>query len=404
MDIPALPPHLRGWTGQDVPHAVQERLLFLWQAAIQALPTPEGSIGAVAPSSSSSSSSSSCSAYSSSEVVASHRLSRAFVQCAGQHKVELPAEVTAWMCSRCSVLLVPALTCRLRLRQRGRHSKVNARQGQEGGGVGGAGGVGNAGIVGPLRNQLVTHCGVCGHSWRAAGFPRKKRGPELTLQSMNPQARAGAGAGAGGKTGGLGKSQSLSQLNLSAGTGTALGLASNPFSRSSSPGAGLGQTQSQSQSNSASSTPTGKRFSFLGSKQGQGQGQGSKLGAGGRGLGPSFSAPSLMRRRDSAPARLHEGGGSGDSGGDGGGSEGGSGGGSGGAVGEDFISLSAFSPSRGSSSAQRGSGSGSVKRQWGTGSAPAPASAPASGSAGGRLNLLDLERLSKKQKKQQRRG
>jgi RNase P subunit RPR2 len=67
-----------------------------------------------------------------------HRLSKSFVDVAREHKVDLPMNVTEKLCGFCSVVLIPSLTCQVRLRSRSRRSKVN-RVGKE-----------------HLKNQLVS--------------------------------------------------------------------------------------------------------------------------------------------------------------------------------------------------------------------------------------------------------
>jgi RNase P subunit RPR2 len=119
MDYQPLPA-LRTKLNKDVPPTVVEHLNYLWKAATFVLP-------------------------SSASIPAMHRLSKSFVDIVREHKVDLPTNVTEKLCGFCSVVLIPSLTCQVRLRSRSRRSKVN-RVGKE-----------------HLKNQLVrsyVHCRV----------------------------------------------------------------------------------------------------------------------------------------------------------------------------------------------------------------------------------------------------
>lgn len=110
MEVLALPYPLRTKTNQEVPGAVQDRLAYLWRASSCALNARiEGESSEPLESLSAS----------------SHRLSKSFIEAARAHKVDLPLQITERLCGHCSVILIPSVTCQVRLRARSRRSKVN---------------------------------------------------------------------------------------------------------------------------------------------------------------------------------------------------------------------------------------------------------------------------------------
>ena len=128
MEVIALPYPLRTKTNQEVPSAVQDRLAYLWRASSCALNSRiEGE--SVDPLETISAS--------------SHRLSKSFIEAARVHKVDLPLQVTERLCGYCSVMLIPSVTCQIRLRPRSRRSKVN-----------------KTGSKDKLKNQLVIYINV----------------------------------------------------------------------------------------------------------------------------------------------------------------------------------------------------------------------------------------------------
>lgn len=110
MEVLPLPYPLRTKTNQEIPSAIQERLAYLWRASSCALNARiEGETSEALETISAS----------------SHRLSKSFIEAARAHKVDLPVQITERLCSHCSVLLIPSVTCQVRLRVRSRRSKVN---------------------------------------------------------------------------------------------------------------------------------------------------------------------------------------------------------------------------------------------------------------------------------------
>lgn len=110
MEVLTLPYPLRTKTNQDIPSAVQDRLAYLWRAsscALNARIDGESSEPLECISAS------------------SHRLSKSFMEAARAHKVDLPVQITERLCGHCSVILIPSVTCQVRLRSRSRRSKVN---------------------------------------------------------------------------------------------------------------------------------------------------------------------------------------------------------------------------------------------------------------------------------------
>ena len=102
----------------------------------------------------------------------SHSLCLQFVQLAGKHSVALPAQVKERICSVCSAVQLPSLTCTVRVRPRSLRSRVNRKQ--------------DAALPmnsnnnfaadaqkRRLKNEVVRHCLMCGHSSRSLGAPRK---------------------------------------------------------------------------------------------------------------------------------------------------------------------------------------------------------------------------------------
>lgn len=105
-----MPYPLRTKTNQEVPSAIQERLAYLWRASSCALNARiEGESSEPLETVSAS----------------SHRLSKSFIDAARAHKVDLPVQITERLCGHCSVILIPSVTCQVRLRARSRRSKVN---------------------------------------------------------------------------------------------------------------------------------------------------------------------------------------------------------------------------------------------------------------------------------------
>ena len=104
MEYQPLPP-LRTWLNKEVPSATLDQLNYLWKAGTvffeNEIPISDGALAV------------------------SHRLSKSFVEAARANKVDLPPSITDRICNHCSVILVPAITCTVRVRRRSRHSKVN---------------------------------------------------------------------------------------------------------------------------------------------------------------------------------------------------------------------------------------------------------------------------------------
>jgi len=131
MEVLALPYPLRTKTNQEIPSAIQERLAYLWRASSCALNARiEGETSEPLETISAS----------------SHRLSKSFIEAARAHKVDLPIQIAERLCGHCSVILIPSVTCQVRLRSRSRRSKVN-KSGKD-----------------KLKNQLV-------NSWLYAPHP-----------------------------------------------------------------------------------------------------------------------------------------------------------------------------------------------------------------------------------------
>lgn len=93
---------LRTKLNKDVPTAVVDKLNFLWRAATACLEREPVVVSS-----------------------SSHRLCQSFVETASQHNVDIPKTVSDRLCGYCSVLLVPAVTCQVRVRERTRLSRVN---------------------------------------------------------------------------------------------------------------------------------------------------------------------------------------------------------------------------------------------------------------------------------------
>lgn len=98
MECCGLPKNLRTIKQQEVPVTVQERLNYLWDASFLLIR------------------SSACT---------SHRISKAFVSLAQEHKVDLPSQITDQLCGFCSVIIIPSVTCKIRLIPKKRNSKIN---------------------------------------------------------------------------------------------------------------------------------------------------------------------------------------------------------------------------------------------------------------------------------------
>lgn len=101
MEFQLLPP-LRTKLNKEVPTAVIDKLNYLWKASTACLEREPVVVSS-----------------------SSHRLTQSFMETASLHKVDLPIQILEKICGFCSVLLVPAVTCQVRLRDRSRLSRAN---------------------------------------------------------------------------------------------------------------------------------------------------------------------------------------------------------------------------------------------------------------------------------------
>jgi RNase P subunit RPR2 len=93
---------LRTKLNKEVPSGVVDKLNYLWRASTMCLEREPVDVSS-----------------------SSHRLAQSFIATASQYNVDIPKHVQERFCSYCSVLLVPAVTCQVRLRERSRLSRVN---------------------------------------------------------------------------------------------------------------------------------------------------------------------------------------------------------------------------------------------------------------------------------------
>lgn len=142
-----LPKYLKSLYNNDVPKSIQERLKYQWKAAHEVIST---------------------------NVSISMGLSRNFSELVLQYGVDLPKSIRERLCTSCNVLLIPTLTCHVRLRKRSARSKINKK-------------CGSSGANQPrYKNELVIHCNICKEiSYSLPCHPRPT--PSLPLaQNVNP--------------------------------------------------------------------------------------------------------------------------------------------------------------------------------------------------------------------------
>ena len=53
----------------------------------------------------------------------SHNLSRSFMDLVHKNNIDLPTSITSTICQKCDVLLIPTITCQVRIRARSRHAR-----------------------------------------------------------------------------------------------------------------------------------------------------------------------------------------------------------------------------------------------------------------------------------------
>jgi len=131
-----------------------------------------------------------------------HHLARRFVETADKCGLHYPAEVTRRLCGWCSNILLPSVTCTVRIRPRGRHAtrKVQAATAIPGSSASkGNKSKGNSGAPAAsvpahqrfrkLKNTVVTQCSMCHHVTSVlAGYPRTPKAPKV---AADPVAAAG---------------------------------------------------------------------------------------------------------------------------------------------------------------------------------------------------------------------
>jgi RNase P subunit RPR2 len=94
----ALPTPLKSNISQEVPASVSQRLNYLWKSSF---------------------------ALALSSITTSHLISRSFVNLVNKYAIELPSNIRYRICSYCSVLQLPSITCSVKVRRRGRQSRRN---------------------------------------------------------------------------------------------------------------------------------------------------------------------------------------------------------------------------------------------------------------------------------------
>jgi len=131
-------------SGGHIPHAVQHRLSYLWEASHTSLAN---------------------------SLPLSHALSRSFMSLANSQLVDIPPFVKTHICLHCSVLLYPTITSTVRLKKNSRESRFSRKARQHIGEC-------NKTIVSESRgksvkNILVTTCKVCDHVTSTPAYDRK---------------------------------------------------------------------------------------------------------------------------------------------------------------------------------------------------------------------------------------
>mmetsp|Transcript_33325 Transcript_33325/g.55958 ORF Transcript_33325/g.55958 Transcript_33325/m.55958 type:complete len:322 (-) Transcript_33325:35-1000(-) len=249
MDLTPLPARLRTRTNQDVPNAIADRLNYLWTAACALAPTAvppvDGDLLKVS--------------------AMSHRLSKSFVEFANSNNIDIPECAAEKLCSNCSILFIPTVTFRTRLRSRSKNSKVNRFSKSK---------------SDRLRNELTMQCCICGSTRKSKGYLQRKNKlrDRLSLQSMNPVLANS-----------VSESDIKGQLNYSPASASpfSVGTAATNRSNRSTPIA-----MPISGGSIASTNGDKRKFSFLGKSL----------------LPQSHSSNTQsqqqLKRRDSAPARL----------------------------------------------------------------------------------------------------
>ena len=118
-----------------------------------------------------------------------HHLARRFVETADKHGLHYPAEVTRRLCGWCSNILLPSVTCTVRIRPRGRHAtrkvqtpaavdKSKSRSSGSGSGMATANIPANQRFC-KLKNTVVSHCSLCHHVTSVlAGYARTLKAPK----------------------------------------------------------------------------------------------------------------------------------------------------------------------------------------------------------------------------------
>lgn len=133
--------------GKSVAPGVSQQLRYLWRSSFSLARSHESAARSL-----------------------SHTLSLQLVQLASKHKIVLASQVKDRLCSGCSAVQVPSLTCKVRLRSRSLHSRVNRKQ---------AGtptvSVSTTASQAPrkLKNEIVSVCSLCSHTARKGGSQRK---------------------------------------------------------------------------------------------------------------------------------------------------------------------------------------------------------------------------------------